>query len=49
MSDVRSKAIKKHIKRAREQRNATTNNEDYDYWHGVYEYYTLLLKTEENK
>jgi hypothetical protein len=49
MNLTERKAIEKNIKRAREQRNATTNNEDFDYWHGVYEHYTLLLKTGENK
>jgi hypothetical protein len=32
-------ATQKAIKRAREQRNATTTNEEFDYWHGVMEFY----------
>jgi hypothetical protein len=38
--------IQKNIKRARAQRNATTNNEDFDYWNNLYEHYLSLLKTE---
>jgi len=47
MNTTERKEIEKYIKRAREQRNATKSNEDFDYWHGVYEHYTLLLKTGE--
>jgi len=46
MTDAERKFIQKNIKRARMQRNATTNNEDFDYWNNLYEHYTLLLKTE---
>lgn len=49
MNATERKVIQQYIKRARDQRNATTNNEDFDYWHGVYEHYTLLLKTGETK
>jgi hypothetical protein len=49
MTDTERKQVQSLIKRAREQRNATKNNEDFDYWHGVYEHYLLLLKTGENK
>jgi hypothetical protein len=40
-------ATRRFIKRAKEQRNATTNNEDFDYWHGIMEYHTNKLKTGE--
>ena len=46
MTNAERKVIQQNIKRAREQRNATKSNEDFDYWQGVYEHYTLLLKTE---
>ena len=37
------------IKRAKSQRNATTNNEDFDYWQGILEQYQNKLKTGESK
>lgn len=45
---------KKNARRAREQRNATTNNEDFDYWHGIMVQYeqqirNIFLKTGDNK
>ncbi len=47
------KALCNTIKRARSQRNATTNNEDFDYWHGIMEHHLeilgVLLKTGEKK
>lgn len=51
--DERTKAIKQARAvaiRARKQRNATTNNQDFDYWHGVMmeseeRLANLLLKT----
>jgi hypothetical protein len=49
MNPTERKQIEKYIKRAREQRNHTNTNEAFDYWQGVYEHYTLLLKTGENK
>ena len=49
MSDTELKRLHSIIKRARSQRNATTNNEDFDYWHGIMEYHLeklgVLLKT----
>lgn len=53
MSDKQIKRLHSAIKRARSQRNATTNNEDFDYWHGMMEHYLEklgeLLKTGEKK
>ena len=49
MNSAERKVVQQYIKRAREQRNATTNNEDFDYWHGVYEHYLSVLKTGEIK
>lgn len=43
------KATRLIIKRARDQRNASTTNEDFDYWHGIMEQYENKLKTGENK
>lgn len=45
MKSVERKFIQQRVKRARDQRNATTNNEDFDYWHALYEHYLSLLKT----
>lgn len=47
MTNVERNFIQRQVKRARMQRNATTNNEDFDYWHELYEHYLLLLKTGE--
>ena len=41
-SQITARAL---ARRAREQRNATTNNEDFDYWHGIMEQYENKLKT----
>jgi hypothetical protein len=49
MNSKERKQVQSLIKRAREQRNATTNNDDFDYWHGVYEHYLSVLKTGESK
>jgi len=49
MNSAERKVIQQRIKRAKEQRNATISNEDFDYWHALYEHYTSLLKTGENK
>jgi DNA-binding FadR family transcriptional regulator len=37
MNSTERKQINAMIKRARSQRNATTNNEDFDYWQGILE------------
>jgi hypothetical protein len=37
------------IKRAREQRNASTNDKDFDYWHEIMVQYQNKLKTGANK
>jgi hypothetical protein len=51
VSETELKRLHSIIKRARSQRNATTNNEDFDYWHGIMEYHLeklgVLLKTGE--
>lgn len=49
MNSTERKNLQRLVKRAREQRNATVNNEDFDYWHQQYEYYLSLLKTGETK
>jgi hypothetical protein len=36
-------------KRAREQRNASKTNDDFDYWHKILNQAQLQLKTQENK
>jgi len=43
------KATRQLIKRARDQRNASLTNEDFDYWHSVMEYYENKLKTGETQ
>jgi hypothetical protein len=49
MDNKELKRLHSAIKRARSQRNATTTNEDFDYWHGIMEYHldklATLLKT----
>lgn len=45
---------RKNARRAREQRNATTNDQDFDLWHGIMleweaKIKELLLKTGDNK
>jgi hypothetical protein len=51
VSETELKQIHSAIKRARSQRNATTNNEDFDYWQGIMEHHLerlgVLLKTGE--
>jgi hypothetical protein len=51
MDNKELKRIHSAIQRARSQRNATTNNEDFDYWHGIMEHHldklATLLKTGE--
>ena len=43
------KAIAHLARKAREQRNATKTNDDFDYWHNILNEYELQLKTQENK
>ena len=47
MNSTERKQIHAMIKRARSQRNATTNNEDFDYWQGILEQCENKLKTGE--
>lgn len=47
MQSKELKQLHSAIKRARSQRNATTNNEDFDYWQGILEQYEKKLKTGE--
>lgn len=51
MNSTERKQIHSAIKRARSQRNATTNNEDFDYWQGILDYHLerlgVALKTGE--
>lgn len=47
MNSTERNQIYATIKRARSQRNATTNNEDFDYWQGILEQYENKLKTGE--
>ena len=47
MDTIDYKATRQLIRRAREQRNASLTNEDFDYWHSVMEYYENKLKTGE--
>lgn len=49
MNSQEMKATRTLAKRAREQRNATTNNKDFDYWHAIMEQYENKLKMGENK
>jgi len=49
MNSTERNFIQRQVKRARMQRNATTSNEDFDYWNKLYEHYLLLLKTGESK
>jgi len=49
MNSLEMKATRTLAKRAREQRNASTNDQDFDYWHGIMEQYENKLKTGENK
>ena len=45
-SQITARAL---ARRAREQRNATTNNEDFDYWHEIMVQYEYKLRQETNK
>jgi hypothetical protein len=49
MNSTELKHIHSAIKRAKSQRNATTNNEDFDYWQGILEQYQNKLQTGEKK
>jgi hypothetical protein len=49
MDNKELKQIHALIRRAKSQRNATTNNEDFDYWHGILEQYQNKLRQEANK
>ena len=49
MNDKERMQIQRLARRAREQRNATKDNESYDYWQGVMENLLNQLKTGENK
>jgi hypothetical protein len=53
MESKELKRLHSAIRRARSQRNATTNNEDFDYWHGIMEHHLeilgVLLKTGDKK
>jgi hypothetical protein len=47
MNETELKQTYSAIKRARSQRNNTTNNEDFDYWQGILEQYQNKLRTGE--
>jgi lipid II:glycine glycyltransferase (peptidoglycan interpeptide bridge formation enzyme) len=47
MNSTELKTFRQLAKKAREQRNATTNNEEFDYWQGIMEHYENKLKTGE--
>ena len=49
MNPKERELIQKVIKHARKQRNASTNNEDFDYWHGILEQKLNELKTGETR
>jgi hypothetical protein len=49
MNPLEMKATRTLAKRAREQRNASTNDKDFDYWHEIMEQYEYKLKTGESK
>jgi hypothetical protein len=49
MNSLEMKATRTLAKRAREQRNASTNDQDFDYWHGIMEQYENKLKIGEKK
>jgi len=49
MNSQEMQATRTLIKRAREQRNASTTNEWFDYWHEIMIKYETKLKTGENK
>jgi len=47
MNTTDYKVSRQLAKRAREQRNASTTNEEFDYWQDVMEHYENKLKTGE--
>jgi hypothetical protein len=49
MNTQEMKATRTLAKRAREQRNASTNDKDFDYWHEIMEQYENKLRQETNK
>jgi len=49
MKSSKLKAIAHLARQAREQRNATKTNDDFDYWHNILNECELQLKTQENK
>jgi hypothetical protein len=49
MNSTERRQIQRLAKRARDQRNATTDNESFDYWQGVMESLLNQLQTGENK
>jgi len=49
MNLTEMKATRKLVKAAREERNASKTNNDFDYWHSLLTQAQLKLKTQENK
>jgi hypothetical protein len=53
MENKELKQLHSIIRRARSQRNATTNDKDFDYWHEIMEYHLeklgVLLTTGEKQ
>jgi hypothetical protein len=49
MNDTERRQIQRLARRAREQRNATKDDESFDYWQGVMENLLNQLKTGDNK
>jgi hypothetical protein len=49
MNPLEMRATRTLAKRAREQRNASTNDKDFDYWHEIMEQYEYKLRQETNK
>jgi len=47
MNSIERNFIQRQVRRARMQRNATTNNEDFDYWQGILEQCEKKLQTGE--
>jgi len=49
VNSTERKKIQRLAKRARDQRNATTDDESFDYWQGVMESLLNQLKTGDSK
>jgi very-short-patch-repair endonuclease len=49
MNSTERRQLQRLAKRARDQRNATTDNESFDYWQGVMENLLNQLKTGDTK